>query len=249
MIDLETNHPRVRFASMFILTITWCFYAIPYITLNNEECATYTGKYCNSTYIIRFIDGCEQIGLEDYTFKCEGYMKVRGRNSTCNILNDCVKDGYTIDNSRLENIDLSDSIIIYIYPVVILLICITRRVIIVYISDVSFDILLFLLTFRNTPFWLIIPCCIITLICGLIQIFNSDEKIILIATIIQSLLDIIIGIYIFLASLTVPFNNNVNGNLILIPLGFACIEHAVVYIVSNNNKDKYNVNMNEYSFN
>lgn len=238
MIDFSKDKPRVRFASMFILTITWCFYAIPRISLNNEECSTYVGKYCNSTDIIRFIGDCEQFQLEDYTFKCQGYMKVRGGNSTCNILNNCVKDGYIIDNSRFGDIDISRDIIIYVYPLAILLICIVKRALIVYIIDVFFDIILFLLTLGGTPYWLIIPFCIITSICGIIQVFNSNKKVILTATITQSLLDIIVGIYLFIFYLTVSFYDDADNNLILIPLGFACFEHIVVYIVNNKDKEK-----------
>ena len=239
MIDCSKDESRVRFASMFILTITWCFYSIPHINLNNEECSTYTGRYCNSTNIIRFINGCEQSQLEDYTFKCEGYMKIRGGdNSTCNILNNCVKDGYIIKNiDRFADIDISRDIIIYVYPLAILLICIVKRTLIVYIIDVFFDIILFLLTLGRTPYLLIIPCCIITSLCGIIQVFNSNKKVILTATITQSLLDIIVGIYLFILYLTIPYYDNADSNLILIPLGFACIEHIVVYLVEDKNND------------
>ena len=248
MIDLSKDEPRVRFASMLIITITWCFYSIPLITA--DKC-TYRGNYCNSTFNEHHFQNCSQSNVEQPIYECEGYMNFRGNPPSCGNIFRCVKDGYIIDNdsSYFDQFDVSRDLIVYTYPLVLIIICIVQKTIIVYIFDVIFDILLFLMTLGNTPYWLIIPCCILTVICAIIQVFSSNKKGILTATIIQSSLDVIIGLYLFIGSIYIASivpSYEIESNLLFIPLGFACIEHIVIYFVKE--KEDKDENEDEYIF-
>jgi len=226
---MTDNNDTLRYASILIYLVGFIVIGIPYIIqLNNNIAGECSYVYNSCEYEFEH-SPCNQTNVECFAcFDNEEFSCFKAELCSRNNIKICLLGR---ENQTFSTFSTENALIIILYPFIILILICCTNDLTVYIMDVIWDILMFWVIYGNSIISLttFIIFIVVTVCCGVVQVvLNDNEQYHGIASGIQTLLDVVVGILQFIHEIN---SDNTDVSFIFIPIGFAILEHIVVFVI------------------